>query len=65
MKSIINKIKNMFNGLDDYYGTNTNNKKDFIIAYIILPIMFTYFLAMAIMNQNMDRFFIYTYLLCC
>ena len=57
MKSIINKIKNMFNGLDDYYGTNTNNKKDFIIAYIILPIMFTYFLAMAIMNQNMDRFF--------
>lgn len=61
MKSIINKIKNMFNDLDDYYGANTNNKKDFIIACIILPIMFTYFLAMAIMNQNIDRFF-YIYL---
>lgn len=57
MKSIINKIKNIFNDLDEYYGANTNNKKDFKIAIIILPIALIYFFSMAVMNENIDRFF--------
>ena len=61
MKSVINKIKNSFNDLDELYGTNPNNKKDFKIACIILPIALIYFFSMAVMNENIDRIF-YTYL---
>lgn len=57
MKSIINKIKNISNDLDEYYGTNANNKKDLKIASIILPIALIYFFSMAVMSENIDCFF--------
>lgn len=57
MKNIINKIRNAVTDLDKYYGANSNNKKDFKIAYIILPILLVFFLIMTVKNRSIDRFF--------